>query len=154
MNKIARLATALVTIAGLGLVSIQASAQTILSSQIDPAQIYASVNVNLGDSQEFEVALPAETFLSLLQRDTSINLDSQFRVISIAAPQGLQLVTNDNDGNGRLYSLERNGEGLKLKLELKVSADGIGLGSYPVLITLENTSTGSRMPVGVMVTVR
>jgi hypothetical protein len=154
MNKIVRLATAFLTIAGLGLVSIQASAQTILPSQIDPAQIYAGVNVNPGDSQEFEVALPAETFLSLLQRDTSINLDSQFRMVSIAAPEDLQLATNDNDGNGRLYSLERNGEGLKLKLELKVFADGIALGSYPVLITLENTSTGSRMPIGVMVTVR
>ena len=152
MKILTRNAAAFVLAAGLGLVATQASAQTILpAQQIDPAEIYGAVKVNFGDSAEFSVAVPTDTFLSILQRDTSINVDSQFRIVSVAAPKGLKILSDNSSGT--VFSLERSGDDLKLLVNLMVSADGVGPGSYPVLITLENLATGARMPVGVMVTV-
>lgn len=156
MTKLNRTAVVFMLIAGLGLIPLQADAQTFLPTQIDRTLIDGGVSVNPGSSQEFVVSVQAETLLGFLERDTSINLDNLFSVTSVNLPQGMRLVTNDNDENGRKILLERNGgnEGLKIKLELKVSADGIGTGSYLVFVTLENTVTKAKLPVAIEVTVR
>jgi hypothetical protein len=111
----------------------------------DPALTEATVNVPFASTAEVTVNLQSDRLLDsseLIALDYGFQpIEGRFKIKEINAPEGLNITLLEkalNDDN-------------TVGVTFEVSGDNIGLGSYPVTVTLENTVTGETTTFGMIV---
>ncbi len=111
----------------------------------DPALTEATVTVPFASSAEVTVNLQSDRLLDsseLIALDYGFEaIEGRFKIKEINAPEGL-----------KLELVEKSlGDGNSVDVTFEVSGDNIGFGSYPVTVTLENTTTGETTTFGMIV---
>jgi hypothetical protein len=111
----------------------------------DPSLTEATVTVPFASSAEVTVNLESDRLINSSERialDYGFEaIEGRFKIKEVNAPEGLKIELLEkalNDDN-------------TVGVTFEVSGDNIGLGSYPVTVTLENTLTGETTTFGMIV---
>jgi hypothetical protein len=111
----------------------------------DPSTTEATVTVPFASSAEITVNLDSDRLLNsseLIALDYGFEaIEGRFKIKEVNAPEGLNVKLIEkslNDDNG-------------VDVKFEVSGDNVGLGNYPITITLENTETGETTTFGMIV---